>query len=75
MSDVENLKKLAKALDSIVEVGEEIMSDGKVDFNDAPSAIKLAQPAKDIYDAFQAKDAVVEELKVWLQAKIDELTE
>lgn len=71
----ENLKKLAKGLDELVEIGEAIAADGKVDFDDAGHALKLPAPAKNIYEALTSKDELVEELKAWLQEKIDELVE
>ena len=75
MSDKAMIKKFAKALDTIVETGEEIMADGKVSFDDAPSAMKVAPAAKDLYDVWNSKDQLVEELKQHVQGKIDELVE
>lgn len=70
---MENLKKLVQALDEIVKVGEAVAADGKVDLSDAAHLPKLVSPVQDLYDAYQSKDAVIEELKAFLDAKLEEL--
>lgn len=75
MSEKENLKKFAKALDELVEFGEAVAADGKVDLSDAAHLPKLVPVVQALYDSYSAKDAVVEELKKFLQEKADELTE
>ena len=75
MSDVQNLKKLVKALDDLVEIGEDIAEDEKVDFSDVQHLPRLVEPAQSLYEVYQSKDALVEEFKLWAQAKIDELAE
>ena len=73
MSDVQNLKKLVKALDDLVKVGEAIAADGKVDFSDAAHLPRLVAPVQDLYEAVSAKDELVDELRAWADAKLDEL--
>lgn len=68
-----NVKKLAKALDAIVEVGEDVAEDGKVDFSDLGQVTKLVAPIQDIVDVYGAKDGLKDELLAFLDEKLKEL--
>lgn len=46
--DVDKLKRFVAAMDGIVEVGEKVFEDGKVDFSDASYALQLSAPLIDL---------------------------
>lgn len=71
----ENLKKAVKAGDELVKVGEAVAADGEVNLMDVQHLPKLAGPVQDLYEAFKNKEAMLEELKEFLGAKLDELKE
>jgi hypothetical protein len=48
----ERLKKLAKAIDELVEIGEDIAKDG-IGADDVMHLPKLVSPAKDIYECIK----------------------
>ena len=64
MSEVGNelIKRLAKALDEVVEVGEDVLKDG-FDMSDIAHLPRLANPAKEIYEVFSEIKALGEEAK------------
>ena len=64
MSEVGNdlLKRLAKALDEVVEVGEDVLKDG-FDMSDIAHLPRLANPAKEIYEVFSDIKALGAEAK------------
>jgi hypothetical protein len=61
--DVDKLEKLAKGLADLVDVGEEVMKDGKIDFSDVTALPKLSEPVKNIYEAVKAYKEMGEEVK------------
>lgn len=60
---IEVSKKLVKSLDDLVEVGEEILADGKVDFNDVMQLPKFAPILEGLYDVWKQKEELVAEAK------------
>ena len=68
-----NVKKLAKALDDLKEIGEDVASDGKVDLSDATQLPRLVGPVQDIVDVYGSKDQLVGELVAFLDEKLQEL--
>jgi hypothetical protein len=69
--DIDKLKRLAKALDNVVEFGEAVYSDGKIDFSDAAQLPKLYPIVQEIYELWGHKDELVSEAKDldWAEAQ------
>lgn len=62
-TDVDKLIKLVKALDSLVELGEAVLEDGKVDFSDVAQLPRLAPAVQELYGVWSSKDELLAELK------------
>lgn len=62
--EVEKLEKLVNKLDDLVELGEKVFEDGKVDFADIGKAPELFNILKDVYELI-SKDGkqMISELK------------
>ena len=63
MQDVDKLKKLIKALDELVELGEEVFEDGKIGLDDITKAPKLVNLVQDLLDAWKVKEELIAEIK------------
>lgn len=69
----DNIKKLAKALDELKEVGEDMAKDGKIDFSDAAQLPRLVGPVQQLVDVYGSKDGLKDELMAFLDEKLKEL--
>jgi hypothetical protein len=63
MENVDKLKKLVAALDSMVELGEDLLADGKVDFTDIQHLPKLAPIASELMDCWKNKEEMLLEVR------------
>jgi hypothetical protein len=63
MENVDKLKKLVAALDSMVELGEDLLADGKVDFADIQHLPKLAPIASELMDCWKNKEEMLLEVR------------
>lgn len=59
----EKLKKFVHAMDDMVELGEEIMKDGKIDLADLGSLPKAGSVITELYSVGKEYKAMLEELK------------
>jgi len=73
MKNVDNLKKLVAALDSMVELGEDLLADGKVDFADIQHLPKLAPIASELMEAWKNKEEMLLEARDLDYAELIEL--
>ena len=73
MENVDKLKKLVAALDSMVELGEDLLADGKVDFADIQHLPKLAPIASELMDCWEAKEEMLAELRDLDYSEVAEL--
>lgn len=60
---VEKIKVLFKALDDLVEFGEDVFADGKVDMADIGHVSKLMPIGQDLYASFKAFKEMKDEFK------------
>lgn len=63
MTDVDKLELLAEGLKGLVSVGEKVMADGKVGFDDVAHAQELFDEAKKVVTAVKAYKELGEEIK------------
>lgn len=61
--DVKHLEKIAKTLDSMVGLGEDIMKDGKIDLADLQHAPKLVALIGDLITEIRAYKEIGAEIK------------
>ena len=73
MENVDKLKELVKALDEIVELGEALMADGKVDFADLKQLPDVAPIASKLMEAWKNKEELVAEIRDLDYAELIEL--
>jgi|DEB0MinimDraft_3_1074331.scaffolds.fasta_scaffold00643_7 hypothetical protein len=63
MQDNDKLLKLANSINSLVDIGEEVFKDGKVDFADVAQIGPLLKEVGDLVDVFKARQELLEEVK------------
>ena len=73
MENVDKLKALVSVMDEMVELGEALMADGKVDFADIQHLPKLAPIATKLVESWKAKEEMLLELKDLDYAEVVEL--
>lgn len=73
--DVDKLKRFVKAIDDIVEVGEDVFADGKVSFEDAAHALRLSAPMKELYELWGSKEEMFAEAKNLSWDEVKELAD
>ena len=61
--DIDKLLKLGSAVNSLVDVGEEVFKDGKVDFADVAQIGPLLKEAGQMVEVFKARKELLEEIK------------
>lgn len=61
--DVDKLLLIASSIRDLVEIGEDVMEDGKVDFADLAHASRILPVVQKIYEAVKAGEELVEEAK------------
>lgn len=61
--DVDKLVKLAESFNGLVDVGEKVFEDGKLDFSDLNQVKPLGENLKKLYEAAKAYKEMVEEAK------------
>ena len=74
-TDADKLKKLVKALDDLVEFGESVLADGKVDLSDAAKLPALVPVVQALVDTWGAREELVAELKDLDYKEVIELIE
>lgn len=60
---VDKIKLLFKSLDSLVEFGEDVYADGKIDMADIAHLSKLMPIGKDLYESYKSFSEMKEEIK------------
>lgn len=63
MQDVDKLELLAEGLNELVDVGEEVMADGKFGWSDLDQADELYNAIKKVVVAVKAYKELAEEIK------------
>lgn len=61
--DIDKLLKLSNSINSMVDIGEEVFKDGKVDFADVAQIGPLLKEIGDLVEVFKARQEMIEELK------------
>lgn len=70
---MEVLKKMVKAGDALVKVGEDVMADGKLDWTDLAKAPEALPHIQALYEVFKERDQLIEDLKEFGDDKLEEL--
>ena len=63
MQDNDKLLKLANSINGLVDIGEEVFKDGKVDFADVAQIGPLLKEVGGLVDVFKAREELLKEIK------------
>lgn len=63
LQDVDKLKKFVNDLDKLIEVGENVLKDGKIDFTDVMYVTALAPVLTSLYESWGNKEEMFAEIK------------
>lgn len=61
--DIDKLLKLSNSINSMVDIGEEVFKDGKVDFADVAQIGPLLKQVGDLVEVYKARKELIEEVK------------
>ena len=71
--DIDKLKAFVSALDDLVGLGEDVMSDGKLDIADIMHIGKVAPILNALYESWKHKDELILEVKDLSWEEVKEL--